>query len=64
MRLILRIFFLFSLVLLIMTSLALLDAYTSLKYEVDEPKAMQKISETLNERKMLLESHLTWLWIY
>ena len=64
MRLILKFFFLISLVLLIFTGLALFDAYTSLKYEVDEPKAMQKISDALNEREKLLENHIIWLWIF
>ena len=42
--------------------LKLLDAYVSLKYEIDEPKAMDKISEALLDKERTIRKLIFWLW--
>jgi len=64
MRLILRVFIFLSIVIIVWASYKLLNVYTSLKYEVEEPVAMGKqVSELLKEKEHYLKDLIFWLWL-
>lgn len=63
MKLIVKILIVLSVAFFVLTILKLLDVYTSLKYEIDEPKAMNKISEALKDKEQYIRTLITWLWI-
>ncbi|SCC64468.1 hypothetical protein GA0116948_1326 [Chitinophaga costaii] len=58
-----RMFIVVSIVFFVVIVLKLLDTYTSLKYEVDEPRAMNKVGEALNDKEKYLKAFITWLWV-
>lgn len=64
MRLILKVFILISIVIIAWASFKLLNVYTSLKYEVEEPGAMGKnVSELLNNKERYIKDLIFWLWL-
>lgn len=52
----------FSAILIFFIVLKLFDTYVSLKYEVDEVKAMGKISDALIDKEKYLKQIIFWLW--
>jgi hypothetical protein len=46
------------------SAINLLDTYTSLKYEVDEPIAMGKSNEFIMNSKKHLTTIIIWLWVF
>lgn len=63
MKVFLKTFLALSIILVIMIIMKLADVYTSLKYEVDEPRATQKIGEALDDKEKYLKTFIMWLWI-
>lgn len=64
MRLILKSFIFLSIMIIVWASYKLLNVYTSLKYEIDEPVAMGKnVSELLKNKEHYLKDLIFWLWL-
>lgn len=64
MKIISKIWLLISVVALAIIALNLINAYVSLKYEVDEPKSLGKISDALFEKEKHLKQLIFWFWIF
>ena len=63
MKIFLRILSIISVAILIIAIVNLLGTYTSLKYEVEDPIAMDKAGEWLEDKRRNLNSLITWLWV-
>ncbi|MES2458839.1 MAG: hypothetical protein V4594_25020 [Bacteroidota bacterium] len=63
MKLIYKFWLIISVLLLIAIALQLLDTYVSLKYEVEEPKAMGKLGQALNDKESYLKTTIFYLWV-
>jgi len=63
MKILFRILLVLSIILFAFVAWGLLDAYVSLKYEVDEPRAMNKTGEELQIKAQYLHQFITWLWV-
>jgi hypothetical protein len=63
MKIFVRIWIAFSLVLFGIICLKIYDCHVSLKYEVDEPRIMFGDKESIVDRQNDLQAKITWLWI-
>jgi hypothetical protein len=63
MKIVIKILLVLSIGFFVLTVLKLLDAYTSLKYEIDEPRALDKISEAIKDKEQYIRMLIMWLWI-
>lgn len=64
MKLLIKIWLITTSILLIIVAVNLLDTYISLKYEIDEPKAMIKISEIFIEKEKYIKNSIVWFWVF
>lgn len=58
-----KIWIVISFIVLALIILNLINAYISLKYEVEEPKSLGKISDILLEKEKHLKQLIFWFWV-
>ena len=63
MKFLIKLWIALSLIIIVALVYKLFDTYTSLKYEVEEPVAMGKTSEILEDRAYCLNQVIMWLWV-